>query len=87
MRVSRFLLPFGLGAFSVLVVVAAAERVAPGVLGRAGSALHPAAAGPAAPLSGVVTAPTGSAAEAPPGAPVDLSPPLPVAVAPGGSGR
>jgi murein DD-endopeptidase MepM/ murein hydrolase activator NlpD len=48
MRRSRFLLPFGLGAISVLAVAIAVERSAPGMLGRAGSALHPGGAIPPA---------------------------------------
>jgi murein DD-endopeptidase MepM/ murein hydrolase activator NlpD len=70
MRRPRFLLPFALGAISVLAAVIAVERTAPGVLGRAGNALHPdveipgappAAGGPAAP----VTAPAVPAADVP----------------------
>jgi murein DD-endopeptidase MepM/ murein hydrolase activator NlpD len=41
MRISRFLLPFSLGAVTVLAVIVAGERAQPGVLGRVGSALQP----------------------------------------------
>ena len=41
MRISRFLLPFSLGAITVLAVIIAGERAQPGVLGRVGSALQP----------------------------------------------
>jgi murein DD-endopeptidase MepM/ murein hydrolase activator NlpD len=41
MRISRFLLPFALGATTVLAVIIAGERAQPGVLGRVGSAMHP----------------------------------------------
>ena len=41
MKISRFLLPFSLGAVTVLAVIVAGERAQPGVLGRVGSALQP----------------------------------------------
>ncbi len=61
MRKSRFLLPFTLGASSVLVMAVAAEWRAPGVLGRVSSVLQPevaipAGTGPAAPGTDVATA-------------------------------
>ena len=73
MRRSRFLLPCTLGALSVLVAVTAAEWAVPGVLGRAGSALHPgvamqgapAATPPAAPTTAAAPVPADSAREAP----------------------
>lgn len=94
MRISRFLLPFALGAFSVLVVVVAGERAVPGVLGRVGSALQPAGTGPAAPVSGGVTVSPDSAgearlvADAPADAPTADVPAAvtPAAAASGGSG-
>jgi peptidoglycan LD-endopeptidase LytH len=94
MRISRFLLPFTLGAVSVLLVMVSAERIVPGALGRVGSALHPADAMPAAPVAEVPIAPADSAGEVPSvaGAPVPAptiplpSPAVPVAPAPGGSG-
>lgn len=47
MRKSRFLLPFTVGAITVLVLAIAAEWRAPGVLGRVSSALQPEVAVPA----------------------------------------
>lgn len=41
MKISRFLLPFSLGAVAVLAVIVAGERAQPGLLGRAGNALQP----------------------------------------------
>ena len=71
-RTSRFLLPFGLGAFSMLAGVVGVEWGAPGVLARVRGALHPAALPdavaarpPAAPAVAVV--PAGSTREVPAG--------------------
>jgi murein DD-endopeptidase MepM/ murein hydrolase activator NlpD len=49
MRSNRFMLPFTLGAASMLVLAAAVEWGAPGVLGRVSSALRPEATPSAAP--------------------------------------
>jgi murein DD-endopeptidase MepM/ murein hydrolase activator NlpD len=93
MRISRFLLPFTLGAVVTLVVMIAGERAVPGVLGRMGSALHPVGAGPAA-VPEVAAALADSAGEAPfvvrapadaPAAPVPAAA-TPVAAAPGAGG-
>ncbi len=80
MRRNRFLLPFALGAISMLAVVLAVAWAAPGVLGRVHAALGPgpsspaAAAGPApdagappGPAAGVAALPTDAAGEAPSG--------------------
>jgi peptidoglycan LD-endopeptidase LytH len=71
-RTSRFLLPFGLGAMSMLAGVVGVEWGAPGVLARVRGALHPAAIpdavaarAPAAPAVAVVPAPASSAREVP----------------------
>lgn len=72
MRNSRFLLPFSLGALTVLAVIVAGERAQPGVLGRVGSALRP---GDAVPIEAPVPSiPADSAGEAPfvGGAPADV---------------
>jgi murein DD-endopeptidase MepM/ murein hydrolase activator NlpD len=66
MRISRFLLPYALGAVSVLAMAIAAERAAPGALGRAGSALRP-----GGPLPGAIA-----------GAPAAESIPVPAADSP-----
>lgn len=73
MRISRFLLPFSLGAITVLAVVIAGERAQPGVLGRVGSALQPGDAMPIPPIAG-------PAGEAP--AVVGVSPEVPAAPVP-----
>jgi murein DD-endopeptidase MepM/ murein hydrolase activator NlpD len=93
MRISRFLLPFTLGAFSVLAVVVAGERAAPGVLGRVGNALQPAGTGPAALVPGAAAVAADSAGqarfvvEAPADAPAAEVPSAAlVEAAPGGSG-
>jgi murein DD-endopeptidase MepM/ murein hydrolase activator NlpD len=73
MKISRFLLPFSLGAITVLAVIFAGERAQPGVLGRVGSALQPGDAvpgaadgtGPVATVPEIVAAAADSAAEAP----------------------
>ena len=49
MKISRFLLPFSLGAITMLAVIFAGERAQPGVLGRVGNALQPGDAVPGAP--------------------------------------
>jgi peptidoglycan LD-endopeptidase LytH len=85
MRISRFLLPFTLGAVSVLLVMVSAERLAPGALGRMGSALHPADTTPAAPVAEVATVPADSARAVPfvVGEPAEtLAAPIPPAVPP-----
>lgn len=90
MRISRFLLPFSLGAITVLAAVIAGERAQPGVLGRVGNALQPGDAvpgaadgtGPAATAPEIAAAATDSAAEAPfvVAPPTDASaPPVPPA--------
>ncbi|HEX8271328.1 MAG TPA: M23 family metallopeptidase [Longimicrobiaceae bacterium] len=61
MRRSRFLLPFSLGAFSMLALVAAVLWAAPGLPGR----LHAALGGEVG-ASGVAAAPSDFADEAPP---------------------
>jgi murein DD-endopeptidase MepM/ murein hydrolase activator NlpD len=94
MRISRFLLPFTLGAVSVLLVMVSAERIVPGALGRVGSALHPADTMPAAPLADGAAAPADSAGEVPfvVGTPVPAptvplpSPAVPVVAEPGATG-
>ena len=71
MRISRFLLPFSLGAITVLAVLIAGERTQPGVLGRVGSALQPGdpvpdvldGAGPAASAPEIAAAVADSVAE------------------------
>ena len=94
MRISRFLLPFTLGAASVLVVVIAGERAAPGVLGRVGSALHP---GISPPGAGTAQAPAATDPATPgveslpaptdlPAAPVPSPIPVPDAATTGGLG-
>jgi murein DD-endopeptidase MepM/ murein hydrolase activator NlpD len=75
MRSSRFLLPFGLGAASVLVVLISAERAAPGVLGRVGNALQPGVPVPSAPAAGPESSGTGGPAPVPAVAPVPAGPP------------
>ncbi|HEY0017767.1 MAG TPA: M23 family metallopeptidase [Longimicrobium sp.] len=62
MRISRFLLPYALGAVSVLAMAVAAERASPGALGRAGGTLRP-----GVPLPGAVAdgAPAAEAVPAP----------------------
>jgi murein DD-endopeptidase MepM/ murein hydrolase activator NlpD len=73
MRISRFLLPFALGATTVLAVIIAGERAQPGVLGRVGSAIHPGdpvpgaadAPGPVATPAEIAAAVADSASEAP----------------------
>ncbi|HEX2190726.1 MAG TPA: M23 family metallopeptidase [Longimicrobiaceae bacterium] len=64
MRSSRFLLPFTLGAISMLVVVIAAAWAAPGVLGRMRAAPGPGGTSPGA-AAGVAAAPAASADEVP----------------------
>jgi len=94
MRISRFLLPFSLGAVTVLVVMVSAERAAPGALGRVGNALHPVDTMPAAPIAEVPAAPPDSAGEVPfvVGTPVPAptvplpSPAVPIVAAPGATG-
>lgn len=76
MRISRFLLPYALGAVSVLAMAVAAERAAPGALGRAGGALRP-----GVPLPSAVGAPT---AEAIPAPAADSPRDVPVGVGPAG---
>jgi peptidoglycan LD-endopeptidase LytH len=72
MRRTRVLLPFCLGAITVLAAAVAVERTAPGVLGRAGNALHPGAAAPGT-VAGAPPAATGPAAPVPaPAAPGDV---------------
>jgi murein DD-endopeptidase MepM/ murein hydrolase activator NlpD len=76
MRISRFLLPYALGAVSVLAMAAAAERAAPGALARAGSALHPGvplpgAVADGAPAAEAIPAP---AADPPRGVPFGVEP-------------
>jgi murein DD-endopeptidase MepM/ murein hydrolase activator NlpD len=98
MKISRFLLPFSLGAVLVLGTMIAGERAAPGMLGRVGNALQPAVpvpgasadraprgTGPAAPA--MDPGPGNSAREVPlpGGAPVDL-PPGPMPDLPAGTG-
>jgi murein DD-endopeptidase MepM/ murein hydrolase activator NlpD len=66
MRISRFLLPFSLGAVTVLAVIVAGERAQPGVLGRVGSALQPGDATPVeAPLPPIAAPLADPAREAP----------------------
>ncbi|HEX6368936.1 MAG TPA: M23 family metallopeptidase [Longimicrobium sp.] len=85
MRISRFLLPFSLGAIAVLAVLIAGERAQPGVLGRVGSALQPGdpvpGAGPAVTAPEIAAAAADSVVEVPfgagAGAPAD-APPAPV---------
>jgi murein DD-endopeptidase MepM/ murein hydrolase activator NlpD len=48
MKILRFLLPFSLGALTVLAVIFAGERAQPGVMGRVGNALQPGDAVPGA---------------------------------------
>lgn len=87
-RISRFLLPFSLGAITVLAVIIAGERAQPGVLGRVGSALQPGdavpGAGPAATASEIAAA-ADSAGEVPfgVGPPADVPAPSPAAGIPG----
>jgi murein DD-endopeptidase MepM/ murein hydrolase activator NlpD len=70
MRRTRFLLPFFLGAITVLALAVAVERTAPGMLERAGSALHP---GVPLPGGAAATAPIAPAAPVPaPAAPGDV---------------
>lgn len=94
MRISRFLLPFTLGAVSVVVVVIAGERAAPGVLGRVGNALQP---GIPIPGAGTVQAPAATDLIAPgvealpapadlPAAPPPTLVPVPDAATAGGLG-
>ena len=83
MRSSRFLLPFTLGASSVLVLAIAAEWSAPGVLGRVSGSLRPevtgpAGTGPAAPVAGGAAAP----ADSPHAVPVGGDVPAEVAAGP-----
>lgn len=100
MRSYRFLLPFTLGAVSILVLAVAAESIKPGVLGRLyvalglGASSPVIAAGPAptritaaAPAVGVTTTPTASAREVPlvGGAQPPAQAPSPVAVPVAGS--
>lgn len=73
-RTSRFLLPFGLGAMSMLAGVVGVEWGAPGVLARLRGALHPAAVpdaitvrAPAGPAVAVVPDPARSADVVPAG--------------------
>ena len=57
MKILRFLLPFSLGALTVLAVIFAGERAQPGVMGRVGNALQPGDAVPSV-VDGTVPAPT-----------------------------
>jgi peptidoglycan LD-endopeptidase LytH len=70
MRVFRFLLPFTLGAISMLLLVAVAGRATPDVLARVIAALRPGASSPGA---GLGAAPVGTA-PAEPAAEVAVSP-------------
>jgi peptidoglycan LD-endopeptidase LytH len=87
MRISRFLLPFSLGAITVLAVIIAGERTQPGVLGRVGNALQPGDAIPIeAPVPPIAAAPADPAGALPPvvGAPADVPvAPVPTAGIPG----
>jgi murein DD-endopeptidase MepM/ murein hydrolase activator NlpD len=93
MRISRFLLPFSLGAITVLAVIIAGERAQPGVLGRVGHALQPGDAVPGAAdgtgpatVPDIVAAAVDSVAEVPfvVAPPVDVpAPPVPTAGIPG----
>ncbi len=65
MRRNRFLLPFSLGALSMLALVIAAAWAAPGLLVRVGTALGP---GASSPRVAVAPAPAGAAPGAPAGA-------------------
>lgn len=93
MKIFRFLLPFCLGALTVLAVIFAGERAHPGVLGRVGSALQPGDAlpgaadgtGPAT-VPEIVAAAVDSVADAPfdAGPPTDVpAPPVPTVGIPG----
>lgn len=85
MRNSRFLLPFSLGVLSVLGVMIAAERTAPGVLGRAGSALHPGDAAGRPLVTAPEIVPAGSALKAPFDETIRV-PAIPAVVAPADAG-
>ncbi len=71
MRISRFLLPFTLGAISMLGVVLAAGRVAPGLMERAHEALGP---GPSSPRVAAGPAPAGTTPLSPAAAVADAEP-------------
>src|SRR5688572_5314287 len=93
MKILRFLLPFSLGAITVLAVIIAGERAQPGVLGRVGNALQPGDAvpgvadgtGPATTAPEIAAAATDSAGEAPfvVAPPTDAPAPVPSAGIPG----
>lgn len=79
MKISRFLLPFSLGAITVLAVIVAGERAQPGVLARVGGALQP---GDAIPIEAPIPPIAAPLADPAREAPVAASAPEEVATAP-----